>query len=232
MTNFDLEAFSLLNGLSGRWQTFDLLVLAFSQSHFFKGVLPMLVFWGAWFYPWAEPMKKRARLVAGLWVAVMAIAFGRALAVNLPFRHRPMHTDGLDLVEPLFEQVVWGEGLSSLPSDHATLYFAVATSLFFVSRLAGSILFAHAVLVVSLPRIIIAAHWPSDILAGAGIGIFLALVVMPPLSRLFERTAPAMNLARVAYLGYPLLFLASLQIATLFESTRSAMALLVAIFDG
>ncbi len=230
--SFDFWVFSLFNGLSGRWMIFDLVIFACFDSHFFKGVPPMLVFWGAWFYRWDEPLKKRVQLVASLWVAILAIAFGRALAVNLPFRNRPVQTEGLDMVDPLYGPLEWGEGLSSLPSDHAILYFAVATSLFFVSRLAGSILLAHALFVITLPRIIIAAHWPSDILVGAAIGIFMALIVMPALSRLFQRTVPVMNPKRLAYLGYPVLFLTTLQVATLFESARSAVTMVKLILLG
>ena len=72
-----------------------------------------------------------------------------------------------------------GYDYNSLPSGHATTVFALAAalSLFFPRwRLP---LFSFAV-VVGLSRIIVGAHYPSDVLAGAYVGVmtvFLLLVV-------------------------------------------------------
>lgn len=67
--------------------------------------------------------------------------------------------------------------LGSLPSDHAALFFIFTTVLFTVShRLAMlSLLFN---IYYSALRVGIGYHWPSDILAGALLGIIVAMIAL------------------------------------------------------
>jgi len=66
----------------------------------------------------------------------------------------------------------------SFPSAHATSSFAVATAMTRVDP-AGAIAFALAV-ALSLGRPYLGMHYPSDVLAGALLGVALGLIV--PLS--------------------------------------------------
>jgi membrane-associated phospholipid phosphatase len=66
----------------------------------------------------------------------------------------------------------------SFPSAHATSSFAVATAMTRVDGVAG-LAFVLA-LALSLGRPYLGMHYPSDVLAGAVLGIFLGLIV--PLS--------------------------------------------------
>lgn len=63
-----------------------------------------------------------------------------------------------------------GEDFQSFPSGHALFFFAAATAVYCRNRLLGMIFFAAATL-ISLARIFVGVHWPSDILAGALLGI-------------------------------------------------------------
>jgi membrane-associated phospholipid phosphatase len=66
----------------------------------------------------------------------------------------------------------------SFPSAHALSSFAVATAMYRVdSATAGALLIA---LLLSLGRPYLGMHYPSDVLAGAALGILLGLIV--PLS--------------------------------------------------
>jgi hypothetical protein len=58
-------------------------------------------------------------------------------------------------------------GWSSFPSDHACLFFALATGLCLISPVIGGLALLHASLIVSLPRIYLGLHYPTDVLAGA-----------------------------------------------------------------
>jgi undecaprenyl-diphosphatase len=71
---------------------------------------------------------------------------------------------------------------TSFPSDHATAAFAIAMAIFLRSRRAGWLALAMAAL-VSLSRVAVGTHYPSDVLAGAAIGTLSALVFYHPLVR-------------------------------------------------
>jgi undecaprenyl-diphosphatase len=109
---------------------------------------------------------------------------------------------------------------SSFPSDHAALFFALATCILFVSRGAGILAFCHAFFVVSLPRVYVGLHYPTDILAGAAIGI----VVASPAAIVTVRTSvtrPAMRwLERFPGTFYASLFLLTFLIAVVFDPVR------------
>lgn len=66
--------------------------------------------------------------------------------------------------------------LTSFPSLHATIFFALGTFLFFYHKRLGA-LYLFAALLIALSRVIAGIHWPLDILAGAVLGILGAFVV-------------------------------------------------------
>jgi undecaprenyl-diphosphatase len=65
---------------------------------------------------------------------------------------------------------------SSFPSDHATLAFALATTLFFHRRIQGVFWLAIAAF-IAFGRVWCGVHYPMDIVFGATIGWMSALVV-------------------------------------------------------
>ncbi len=65
---------------------------------------------------------------------------------------------------------------SSFPSGHAAFYFAFSALVYFYNKKLGA-LFLIATLILSLSRVYVGVHWPSDVLAGAVIGIFSAWLV-------------------------------------------------------
>lgn len=99
---------------------------------------------------------------------------------------------------------VWGSRSTdpSFPSDHAAAAFAIAFAVFLFDRLVGSLFLAAAV-VLAAGRVVVGAHYPGDVLAGALIGIGAAIVavrlarpLLEPLVRLVERvTDPVLALA-------------------------------------
>jgi undecaprenyl-diphosphatase len=70
----------------------------------------------------------------------------------------------------------WRPDYASMPSGHATTAFAAAVALGVLWPRARPLLWLYAI-VIAASRVIIAAHYPSDVIAGACVGGFAALIV-------------------------------------------------------
>jgi undecaprenyl-diphosphatase len=95
-----------------------------------------------------------------------------------------------------------------------------------VHRRIGSLLFLHAAIVVSLPRVYSGLHWPGDILFGALIGVSIAFLLVPITTKLLERRNVAELEARYPFLFYPALFFIRFQAASMFDSSRTTLRFL------
>jgi undecaprenyl-diphosphatase len=138
-----------------------------------KGGLIGGLLWLVWFRKRETTAQEREFIVAGCALSIATLFVARALALLLPFRERPRFDAGLHLIPPPGADGINLIHWSSFPSDNAALYFALATTLFLVSRKLGIFAYLHALLLVTLPRIYFGWHYPSDILAGALLGIGL-----------------------------------------------------------
>ncbi len=72
---------------------------------------------------------------------------------------------------PLLPESSW-----SFPSGHATFYFALATTVWFLNRKWGAWYFVVAA-AMSVARVYAGVHWPLDVIGGAIIGIVCGMFV-------------------------------------------------------
>lgn len=222
----DYAVSAYLNQFAQRSWAFDQAVAFLSVNHLFKGGILMALLWWAWFRG-AEPSQRNAardHMVATLLSCVVALAVARLLIILLPYRERPLHTEALDWTLPHGVAATALDGLSSFPSDHATLFFAVAVGMMFVSRKLGLLALAYVAIAIALPRLYLGLHFLSDIVVGGLIGGLT--------SAAGNRLLPGGRVTRglrtwsgsAPQYFYPALFLVTYQIADLFENARSLVS--------
>lgn len=138
-------------------------------------------------------------LVAGDWkkrfykfaLLAMSVIFARGIIVEIIrfFYMRPRPFVALDftpLVAPLSGP--------AFPSSHATIFFALATVVYFTNRRLSPWFYAAAIL-MGIARVFAGVHWPSDIAVGALVGILsvIAMRHVLPLIELFREGAAKPN---------------------------------------
>jgi membrane-associated phospholipid phosphatase len=126
---------------------------------------------GLWFLARpGGPRKWKLASASALASAALALLVAQAIGKVWP-RDRPFaaHPDAH----------VWG-GRShdpSFPSDHASAAIGIACAIFLFDRVVGSIFIAAATL-IAIGRVVVGAHYPADVLAGAFVGFGAALLVV------------------------------------------------------
>lgn len=153
----------------------------------------------------------------------MAVLITRLLANCLPFRARPINNLELELVFriPFGATPTESSSWSSFPSDHAALFSALSTGIFIISSRIGLLVFGYVLLFILFPRLYLGLHYPTDILAGATIGILAVLVANS--RKIKEHVAQIIFPFRKSHpsLFYGVLFLSMYQTAVLFHDIRS-----------
>jgi undecaprenyl-diphosphatase len=195
-------------------------VSALESNLLFNGGIITALMWAGWVRKSSQKEREQSILIAGLFLSLVALAVARILALSLPFRNRPCYSPELGFrmpaIPPGTKLIHW----SAFPSDHAVLFFSLATVLFLVSRKIGFFAYCHAVLVVCFPLLYLGIHYPTDMIVGALIGIGIASLAA--IDRVRESIAgPAFRWkANSPATFYPCLYLCSLLTATLFDSVR------------
>jgi len=175
VNQFDFAIVHFINGFAHRSRNFDTLVSLIEGSNLLKGGIGLALIWWAWFRYNQPSSDKREFLLFGIVSSAFALLFGRALSLVLPFRERPWQNVPYHFQVPY--SVTGGvHSWNSIPSDHAVLFFCLASSLWMVSRRLGVLAMCHALFVVCLPRLYVGYHFPTDILAGAALGIGAGLL--------------------------------------------------------
>ncbi len=220
MNSFDAGIISFLNQFAHRSWTFDSFVTIVGFNPLIKGGVITSLMWWAWFRPGVNKTRDRELLAYGIIACFLAVFAARTLADALPFRERPLLNAALHFQPPYRADPGSVIGWSSFPSDHAAVFFALATCILFVSRGAGILALSHAFFVVSLPRVYMGIHYPTDILAGALIGVGMASSAKIAAVRTVV-TRPAMRwLEKDPATFYAALFLLTYLITVTFDPVR------------
>ncbi len=220
MLEFDSAILSYLNHFVGMSTKFDAAVVFLSWISLLKMTPMILVLWGFWFIRDENSVNRRKDVFLVFLGSCIAMAIARGLALFLPFRLRPIYNHDLLLHIPKQLSLDSFDQLSSLPSDHAALAFAIAMGIFLMNRVWGSLALLHAAIIICLPRAYLSLHYPTDLIAGAVLGMLSAWVAMRLVNTktlvnkvmAFEHARPAMF--------YSLFVLFSSQMMQMFNDVR------------
>ncbi|PKN37715.1 MAG: hypothetical protein CVU62_08300 [Deltaproteobacteria bacterium HGW-Deltaproteobacteria-2] len=246
MNYFDESIINALNGFSRVSEAFDYFMALLISNYLVKGGILMTILW--WFWFWDKNDKKqnqplrelkgkkqnqpvreckeekqnkllRERIVLTLVACLIAIFLGRFLAYVLPFRLRPLQ-GMVNFIAPYgIDPNAFGSW-SSFPSDHAVLFFALATGIFLISRMTGTLVTIYILLIICFPRVYCGLHYPTDIFAGALVGVGIGwLVITTKISKYISQPA-ILWLSKEPRSFYACFFLLTYQIATMFDPVR------------
>lgn len=81
---------------------------------------------------------------------------------------------------------LWVSANASFPSGHTTVFFALATIVFFYHKRTGVFFFLGALL-IAIARVMVGAHYPIDVIVGGLIGVIIATFLLYCQHYLFPR---------------------------------------------
>jgi len=221
----DLELVQFLNAFAQRSSALDKAVDLVANGVIVKGTLVALGVWIPWQEAGERGPARRAAVVATLWACLAGIAVSLLLQKFGPHRILPVQEPSLGFVLPA-GQVLPRDWPSSFPSDHGIMFGALAAGAFAISRRLGLVLSAYTLLLVFLPRVYLGYHYPTDLLAGAAIGAGLVALAQRPAVREALARAPLRWHARHPATVNALLFLLTIQIATVFFEARTILGVI------
>jgi len=218
MNGFDVRILLFLNQFANHSRWLDWFATrAYSNSLTSGGTVMTLAWYVLFDRKEKEGLRKDFDLVlSAMFLCGAATLAARALAVALPFRTRPMWTPALHFQLPKGADLLlmsW----SSFPSDHATLFYALATGILLVSRPLGCLAIIWTAAFTSFPAIYLGVHWPTDVIAGALLGACFTCLAKIPAWRTIVIHLATSWYREYAGLFFAALFLWSYEVVTLFE---------------
>ena len=180
--SWDWVLFQFINGWAGRWSLLDGIMRLLVNDYGLTTAmaLGLVALWFEGGERTEREGNQRAVLMAILSVMLANVLL--KLCNMVYFRPRPFETHAVNLL-------FYHPTDSSLPSNVATVGFALAVSLWTWNRRAG-LTCLIAALLLGLSRVFCGVHYPGDILAGALLGGGVAYV----LSRQARRFNPLFHL--------------------------------------
>ena len=195
MNPFDEELLFWLNGLAGRYTILDA-IMRFLASDYLVPLLGVLSVVWLWFAGRTPVERERFQITLFVGAASIGLANLAVLIVNqLWDRPRPFNAmpDEINLM-------FYPSTDPSFPANPAAVGFAAAASVALVNPRLGAFL-AVAASAQAVARVFAGVFYPTDVIAGAAVGVVIVLVplalwrLLRPVPELVIRTGRAFLLA-------------------------------------
>lgn len=169
---------------------FDFEILYFIQENIVNPVLSYIMIFastiGEYGFVWvftaiALVFFKKTRACGALMLCalIFCLVSGELVAKNLVCRMRPCYQD------MTINMLVNRPDSYSFPSGHTASSFTSASTIFYFNKKAGALALALASL-IAFSRMYLFVHFPTDVLAGALLGILGAIIVVLVYRKYFD----------------------------------------------
>ncbi len=162
--NIDQTLFLFLNGFTGRYFYLDFFF------YFFATVVPYIIVFLFLFFL-IRNRKKNGWFVGEVLFTGFFARYALVELVRYFFpRIRPFQVlEDVNLLLPYKETL-------SFPSGHTAFLFGISTAVYFYNKNVGIALYIFSIM-MGVSRVFAGVHWPTDVFAGALVGILAGLVV-------------------------------------------------------
>lgn len=220
--DFDFIVELFFKNYLGKSRLLDGAVEVISDSYTLGSVLFVALIWLAWFKDNRD--NSRIRLLKGGVGVLLAGLLSRALQFALPVHFRPLYNSDLGLPWPIGIAPGTLNRWNSFPSDHAALFFALATLIWIGDRRLGIFAYLWST-IESFTRVYLGYHYPSDIFGGAALGILLVILAQKlPLRAAANRLLDWERCHSPSF--YAVAFIASYETSTFFTDFRTIAQLI------
>jgi undecaprenyl-diphosphatase len=184
----DKTIFEWINGLAGECAALDRIMIWLANDYFIPVTLSLILL-AIWFI--GKTREEREGLQRSSIIAFISIgsACGFVLAANHIYSHPHPFEAMPELLNTTVKQIYYPIVDPAFPSNTSAVTFAAATSLWQNNRKIGLIMLIPAIL-MPFAKVYAGVYWPSDIAAGAILGILTAYfikLIMPVFEPIISR---------------------------------------------
>jgi membrane-associated phospholipid phosphatase len=213
---FDRPVVALLNGYATLHPAVNWIMFRFDNDSIYSGAAMTALVWWCWF---DTGTAGRVRLLTGTLAAFPAGIISRFLQHQLSSHPRPAYDPLQNFKLPEMLQDGIYNTWNSFPSDHATVFFGLVTTIYIFRPKIGIAAGIYLAIVES-SRMFMGAHYPTDLIGGAALASAIIWAVQAPF---FLNLAG--RVVRYERIGKPWFyatgFLILYQVATLFGDIRN-----------
>ncbi|OGY21833.1 MAG: hypothetical protein A2113_00700 [Candidatus Woykebacteria bacterium GWA1_44_8] len=167
LISLDKDLFLFINGWVGKLPWCDNLIKLVVNEYFVPATLSLILLY-LWFAPSKNQTKQQEAILTAFFsivvLAILIVLSNQFIVRERPFAQLPTHLLFYRPTDPSF------------PSNAAAVGLSLATAIFLVTQRLGTTAILLAVF-YAFSRVYAGVHFPSDVIAGAILGVLITLLV-------------------------------------------------------